>query len=322
MIGRLLSGRGMRGPVGLVFVILVLAVPSSVPAEAKPGFTVHPPESWKVFGLAGTRGYSVLAVFAGQKVTVEAISRNSVVRYIVPARSRGGVTTARIGRLGVISMRFRPAGPYFPTTEPQGDCRGRRAQVQRGMFEGRFRWRGEKGFSQARTHRVSGISVRSYREVCRGETAAIGRDEADRPFVSARLKAHRQAREVEVYGSVKEGVTLVGRLISELPSLFIERTVISYLDRGLWVDSQGNQIITGDSPYRGAAELRANPDENERWSGDLEAKFPGQGYVALAGTGFEIDPIPNSPSVRPVGFRGTVAAPSLGVPIRTDEKVS
>jgi hypothetical protein len=174
--------------------------------------------------------------------------------------------------------------------------------VQQGIFEGTFRWRGEVGFSEAKSHRIAGISLRSFREVCRGETAAIGRDEADEPLVVARSTASQEAREMEIYGSGDEGVTLVARSIEKRPALHIERTVFSLSTEGLQADSEGNGIIVGERLFRGSAELRADPNETERWRGNLEALLPGKGYVLLAGSGFEIEEHAADPSVRPVGF--------------------
>jgi hypothetical protein len=212
------------------------------------------------------------------------------VSYRVHGRVRNGRIHARFGRRGVLSMRFVSSGPFSPTTEPQGDCHGRPAEVREGIFNGAFRWRGEGGFSSASTHDVRGISVRTYREVCKGETAATGRDEVAPPLLRARSASATQAiREVEVFSAPSEVGQLVGRVVETKSGLHVERTVFSLLsDMGVQTDSEGNVIVRAAGAFRGLAEFRADPGEAERWRGDLEADFPGRGFLPLAGSPFEV----------------------------------
>jgi hypothetical protein len=294
------QNRGVRRLATLGAVGVVIALGGVASAEASPGFTIQPAKAFKYFGLRGSAGYTVFVAIEGRRAAIEAISRESSVRYTVPVRIKQDRITARIGRLGVLSMRFLASGPFSPTMEPQGDCHGRRAQVQHGVFEGKFRWRGEMGFSAARTHRVAGLSVRSFREVCRGESAAVGRDEAEKPLVLARRKSARELREVEAYDLAANGVTLVARVAVTQPFLFIERTVFG--KGNLNVDAEGNQVIVGDELFRGSAELRANPNEEERWRGNLEANFPGLSYIPLVGKEFEIEQATAPPVFHSLGL--------------------
>lgn len=261
-------------------------------AYAKSGYSIHPAESWKTFHVRGKNGYQILVSIEGRRVSLEAVSPVSTAKYSVPAKIGNGLITARFGRLGSVSMEFVPTLEFTPTNEPQGDCRGRRAEVRPGTFRGFFRWRGENGFSSAVARRVFGLSVRTYREVCKGETAAYGRDEAERPVLRARSSGGREVREVAAYDSTEGGTALVARVLTKGASLFSERTVVSVVKEAVQVDADGNQIITGSHLYRGFVELRANPSDTERWRGSLEANFPGRGYVRLAGEDFEVELTP------------------------------
>jgi hypothetical protein len=257
--------------------------------SSRPGYTVQPKRSWMSFEVPGKRGYSVFVTAEADTARIEAFRGDALVVYVAPVKRVENRVSARFGRLGRLAMNFNPSGSFRPSKEPQGDCRGRRAEVQKGVFEGRFRWRGEKGFSTAGTRRVRGLSVRTFREVCRGETAAIGRDEAEKSFLFARSSAFREVREVEAYGSADEGIGLVGRLVEDRARLNIERTVFAYVDDGgLQVDSEGNRRFASNYPFRGSAELRADPQRDEPWRGDLEADFPGRGYLPLAGSSFSV----------------------------------
>ncbi|HET7417266.1 MAG TPA: hypothetical protein VFJ61_06555 [Solirubrobacterales bacterium] len=273
-------------------------------AEAKPGFTVHPAESFRFFQLRGTNGYTVDAAVEGRYVTVNAVSRNAWIKYSTLAQrvDRRSVV-APLGSLGKFAMRFVPSGPFAPTTEPQGDCKGRRAEVQKGTFVGTFRWRGELNFSAATTRRVSGVSVRTFKEVCRGQTAATGPEMAERPRLVTRLKSREEDREVQAFGLGLTDGPLVGRIVERKSPLVVERVIFGAVNgKADQVDSEGNQSLCGDGRFRGCAELRADPGDPERWRGDLEGDFPGRGYVSLAGSSFAVMPTSGDGGPRIVGF--------------------
>lgn len=256
----------------------------------RPGYTVQPKRNWLSFHLPGKRGYLVRVVAEAKMARIEVLNGNAVVVYEAPAERSKNKVSAQFGSLGRLAMRFKPLGPFVKSTEPQGDCRGRRAQVQRGIFEGRFRWHGEKDFSAAMTHKVAGLSVKSFREVCSGETAAIGKDEMEKPLLIARSQSFGKVREVEAYGSPDEGIELIGRLVERRVRLSTERTVFSFVkEGGLQVGSEGKQMsLSPVDPFHGFAELYVDLNGEKRWRGNLKAKFPGRGYLSLAGSGFAI----------------------------------
>jgi len=281
--------RAVEGLLALGIAGAAIALTGPDLAQARSGYTVYPATSWKGFHLRGANGYLVAVAIGQRSVTVQAISRTSSVSYTVPARIQNSKVKAQIGRLGALSMRVVPTSPYAPTTEPQGDCRGRLAQVQDVMFKGSFRWRGERGFSRVSTHAAAGLSVRSFREVCRGESAAIGNDEAAEPFFIARARERRGFREVLAFEGAG-GIGVVARKFEERKRMSIDRIVNSFMkaEDGLQDDVEENRTISPRFPFRGSAELRPGAAATERWRGNLEAEFPGQGFLRLAGREFVV----------------------------------
>jgi hypothetical protein len=271
--------------VALVVVSAIVALPG--PALAVPGYTVHPGGTWRYFHLPGTHGYSVIVSIEGQKVQVEALSRSASASYTVPARSEDGRTVARLGDLGLLSMRFRPSGPFRPTTEPQGDCRGRKEEVRSGHFYGRFSWQGEKGFSSARTKKVPGIVIRQFRQVCFGESAAPGNDRAIEPVLAFRSRIANGKVEARLFG-LSNGSFMEAGTAEVRSKLRVERRSWGGGERALTWHSAGHATFTPSLPFLGGAEYLSEAAPGFKWLGDLRVGLPGGGVTSLAGPGFEV----------------------------------
>src|SRR5690349_4833904 len=128
--------------VGLIALAALAGTTYVESANAKPGYSIHPAESWKSFQVRAKNGYLVVVTLERSTLSLEAWGQGSSVKYSTPVSIHNGRFRANFGQLGSLSMRYVPLREFVDTTEPQGDCRGRRAEIQPGIFEGRFWWRG------------------------------------------------------------------------------------------------------------------------------------------------------------------------------------
>ena len=251
----------------------------------RPGFTVLPArKSWS-FNLAASKGYRLFVYRSSRFLVMEAIGNQSRVSYSVRAQGRGEVVKADLGRLGRLNMRFLPTADPAVTTEPQGDCRGRKASVQKGVFRGHLMWTGEGGFSHAETSQVRGMSVRSFREVCKGlDAGADDGTEIEPEFLARGVKDSRQMF-IAAYLGVDSDLILA-ELSEVIAGVRIER-MVDVIARPSAVKLNGAAGLTMEPPlpFRGVGEYS---EETHTWLGDLSVEFPGAGRVSLAGPSFSV----------------------------------
>jgi len=276
--------------VGAVLLQSSLLLVFSLPASAKPGYSVHPPASWRTFSLNGSRGYDIVVVEEGKTVRIEAFdSGGRLAAYQTQVHKDGNMIRAKIGSVGRIAMRFVPSTPYRRTSEPQGDCRGKRSLVQRGTFRGTFQFQGELGFTSARVTRAPGMAVREFREICRGASAALGPDRPVRPALRISHRSRSEEVKVLVYRSRSVDGIEAG-LISSQPHLVTERWCWNFGEEvQIDKDAVGNMTIEAGLPFEGRAMFQPMAESEAQWSGDLRCSLPGRGIVPLVGPGFRTE---------------------------------
>jgi hypothetical protein len=294
----------------LALAACLLSFAGGAVAQAKPGYTVNPPFRYRSFELRGTNGFYVLVTADGDgtlEVELRRVRPNSHVDYSVHARFAGNLIRARFGNRGRISMRFEPSGPFKPSREPQGDCRGREGLVQQGTFVGRFAIRGEGGFTEAKATRVPGISVRAFRQVCKGkdagpEPAVVAPETTLSAFrrLPARTVGLRAAVRAERFARVEE---FEGYVVESRAGLLIERVVHPPGAPGEFTfdEAAGSAAVAPPPPFAGTAALRPGEGSKPTWTGDLMATFPGLGKIPLAGPGFRASLTERAGGVGPQG---------------------
>lgn len=186
-------------------------------------------------------------------------------------------------------MDFRPSGSIKPTSEPQGDCRGRKSLVQHGAFVGVFEFRGEHEFTSVNATRAKGLSVRSFREVCKGEDA--GANNGPNREVTLNAKAELGRRTVRFRAATRqpEDITEFEAGISESRGrIEIERLVISSGEQSEFSQdfAAGSAEVDPPPPFSGTASLKGSETKRGGWTGSLSARVPGFGSIALAGRRF------------------------------------
>jgi hypothetical protein len=278
----------------LLFVALMGSIKVSV-TEANTTQSVVPGARYLSFHLHGSNGYEISVNSVGRKsIQVGAGNRDGgFVVYLVPARITANRLEARIGNLGEISMRFHPSAPAEKTSEPQGDCKGRKALIQPGVFVGSFALHGEHGYTTAGTTRVLGLAVHSFREVCKGEDAGPNNTQSSETTLRARSRAGKR-RTVEFRASSRtspheEIVEFEARTLESRPNMTIERLAYTSgetSDFAFDVTTGTVAVAPPRLPFTGTATFQPNDAPPLKWSGSLAAWFPGLGEIALAGRRF------------------------------------
>lgn len=260
------------------------------PVAAEPqvhtGFVLDPPGPYEV----GVRA-------AGDAVVVTVARRSgrrsgAATEYL----SRGIAAPARLqasfGRFGKISMRFRES-KHRPWFGKKRRCHGTsRFVVRRGVFVGKFRFRGEDGYVAVHVHRAKG-SISSLAPKCRRgdhhRSAAGSSFLFEDPF-SDLIAVDRNGLDSTVFAAI----SYRGRL-----EYFADREEnrgrLAIL-RAAVVEARGelqlNEAVTAGrftpgSPFHGSGRYRAAPDGSTAWSGNLSVDFPGAPRFPLAGPGYE-----------------------------------
>jgi hypothetical protein len=279
----------------LLSIPILVGGPGVARASAKPGFTVIPPGQYAAFSLRGTKGFRISLFAYARQATLEAEQprEQASVVYRVRRHGRQGRINARFGRLGSIHMRWQPTEAFEASSEPQGDCRGRRPLVQRGFFVGRFAFRAEGAFTEARAARVPGLKVRSFRNVCHGPGA--GSEPARQPEETLLAVSRQGRRSVRFRTSSRASG---GGRIEEFEGDVAERIGGLSIDRSVLTGGAAAQgefsfeptartaRVEPPVPFVGSGALN-EAVAGEDWTGDLAVKFPGLGRISLAGSGFE-----------------------------------
>lgn len=143
----------------------VLTLPAG--AGAKPGYFVLRPHTYSGFVVKGSRGYEIDVVGTGRKLEIEARRGLGVgsVTYRLPGHARHGRIKANLGILGRIDLRFEPKS-VESNPHGLGDCRGKPAREEEGIFVGTVRFRGEDGYTRFSAARVRGYVSHNFRRVC------------------------------------------------------------------------------------------------------------------------------------------------------------
>lgn len=277
--------------------ILLIAVVGWVavsPSNAAAHNVIRGHRSWG-FELAGSNGYTLsVTVFGRHSVEVDATGSGGIVSYSVPAHwTSDGHVRARIGQVGHLSGRFRPSRPPTQTTEPQGDCKGRRALGQPGAFVGDFQFRGEQGFTSAKATRIQAMAIHSFKEVCNGN-ADGGRD--NNPGQPGRRESTTVTARSRARGRITEFVALSSSLETRFEASVVERHRGALIERQVAAEGReedvavnpdgGTVTVSPPMPFNGSAVLEKSAGLPTSWSGSLTAFFPGLGRVSLAGSRF------------------------------------
>jgi hypothetical protein len=256
------------------------------------------------FDVKAKGGYKVAVVSQGESVIV-AVQRGAgfaTTGYVVRGTATRGRIQASFGKLGMVSMHFRPSAD--PTwIHPHRSCRGRNRFLARsGVYVGRFRFRGEDGYVSVDVRRAKG-AVREVAPQCVGrgsrshfaegatQSAAEGRDRPERAFLAAYWRQGITAAQfVALEGKdgkndyLFETETAQGRMA-------IVRAAILFGAHGEFThdDALTTARVAPPPPFHGAGTYRVAPDGTKTWQGKLSVSMPGDADIPLTGSPFEVE---------------------------------
>jgi hypothetical protein len=214
--------------------------------------------------------------------------------YAARGTATPSLLQASFGRFGRISMRFRRSAAK-PRLAPHGHCHGPGTLlVQRGVFVGRLRFRGEDGYVSVDVHRAGGrishlathclrhVHLRHRRNLFRPSQG--GSSEREVAYLAARSKA-ATASEAFVALKLKEKVAFIamasddaGKVSRFHVALALGRPRAFALNDAL----TGGRVTPG-GPFAGSATYGAAPDGSSSWEGLLSVNFPGAPRFPLTG---------------------------------------
>jgi hypothetical protein len=265
------------------------------------------------FRLSATQGYRITVSgrsnSTGYNVLVDVHGHHASTLYY----ARGRVTPTRIraslGRLGMISLRFRPSGTVRRVKVPRKCIREQHPAVivaRLGTFVGRVRFVGEGGYTGATAHRIRGGI---------GDPLAVDQtlDCEQGPRGLKRRQArgvHLEAATTGPYGDIAfeawAGVGWAFRSTTRSPAssgnaatftvsdeerredVLVSRVVVASAPAAEFHfdTARGSAEVTPPVPFTGSGVLQEAPDGSTLWTGDLSVAFPGIGSVPLVGPTF------------------------------------
>ena len=298
--------------------IAALSVPAAGSADPLP--TVLPRSLALEMNLEGSGGYSVSVSGRGHR-HVEVVATKG--RYFAFYRVRGSVSRDHIeadfGRFGRVSVRFD--GSVRPEPDPfAGDCRGRRAIHETGLFRGTIEFNGERGFTRVAARSARGNLDRTFRQVCRlhdrsgavglglprpGSEPRGGERSATGGLAITILSAGSRSAGRSIYfdafrldrergpGRRAPWLTTAG-LSERVGRIALSKVVVTEADPAeIRVSAQGvhpaSAEVAPGKPFAGTAFFREAPAPAPEWIGDLSLRLPGAGPTALAGEQFDAD---------------------------------
>lgn len=286
----------MRAAACLAVLIGALALAAPVSAADRNHYVI-PAGHVTRFELSGSHGYQVVvSVNQRDLVTLRTSKGPARTEYVVSDRSSGefGAAAKFPGR-GTVAFGFTPSGRERQLA-PISFCGNARETVRRGVARGLIRFRGERGYTTVRAHRVRAV-VRSWpRLVCRyGTLRDRGPARVDAFFYA--LSTHDPLAE---FGATRyaEGVRPWSRRIEFNAGVFnankamsIYRTVSVVADPETFLQPDPEKMperltLTPPSPFSGSASLDRTAESTFTWKGSLQVRFPGTDPLKLTSPNF------------------------------------
>ncbi len=256
------------------------------------------------FSLPSSNGYRITV--AGEPgrsgVEIKVVGAAGDVDY---STQKGKVTAnsidASFGKLGKVSMRFRPSDGtrqklFSKKCQPR---RPKSVSSQLGEFVGTFRFRGEHGYTRALAHRADGALGDPLTNIAMGAIPCEFRESAaerKREDESVSLQVEVRHPNVsftagEAFGSLRSAA---GTTRSR-PYLFL--VIAAERSGGLSILRSTGAIggssafsfdpgltqatVAPPAPFSGSGHFRRNSSGVPEWSGNLAVELPGLGRVGL-----------------------------------------
>jgi len=257
------------------------------------------------FTLEGSNGYRITVSgdpYSKDSVQLSAETPSESAEYIVPGRVTADGIEARFGKLGSISVRFRPSGRVRRVRVPK-KCFPKRPPVvtsRLGTFAGTIRFRGERGYTQVSARSARGgigdpLANVPQKQICRFRESAEERQREDEsvsldaslpghgPFFSAfRLLGDWQALPaMQVAPGDRFAFLVIG--LERVGGMTVYRSAgaLGPSEDFVFDASLSSATVRPPAPFSGSGSFVRNADGSTSWTGDLAVLLPGLGTVGL-----------------------------------------
>jgi hypothetical protein len=270
--------------------VLVWAAPARARVDTETG-------AYSALHLHGTHGYSIFVLARPHEgsqpanVTVQAVKGKSVATYQVPAKVTKSKIDADLGRVGRISVEFRPRGRFAVA---HIDCNPQaRVRFQAGAWVGRIEFKGEEDFTRVKATRARKVFTPFLRIAC---PFVSDRVELGSELPGARLAAlsKRKSSWVGLSAITNHpggGLELSASMEEQRGRLSIYRGVQGfYPGSGFEFDQALNtaKLSPAGPFFSGSGTFSRFAEPQNRWTGDLSVDLPGRSNTLLTGTRFDI----------------------------------
>jgi hypothetical protein len=287
------------------------------------------------FELSGSHGYGIdvtLTNHRSLKITalpereklLEHIFEAASTEYRLDAPQPHGSNRikASLGRFGSIDMRFEPETVTERSAALIG-CKGDKATLQSGWFVGHVAFRGERGYTRARSRKIFGTvsnfpdpskkchakagrapHERSPKQRSRAAMLAMAR-RSTKPgahllglgakeaagnrtvgFAAVRLSAMHKGKEVTIDTFVAAALRDRGR-IQEQATAFALLAFGPYFKVPDLRHRTSEAVLAPPKPFLGSATFTRESADKVSWEGSLRVNLPGFGVVPLTGPTFK-----------------------------------
>lgn len=205
--------------------------------------------------------------------------------YIARADTRGGKVTSKIGKLGIVSMTFRPSGPERLY---QHGCYSRLTRARPGSFVGTLRFRGEGGYVTLNARRLRGFEL-SRGDPCNPAGARSLEERGKFERLTARWRSGVDAAELWAFAPASGDSYYSAYTASGGTGYAVERDAYAIAPARTFATDESLSFadLTPPYPFSGTGSLRRAADGAPRWTGSLAVDFPGAPDFPLTGPIFK-----------------------------------
>jgi hypothetical protein len=299
----------MRAPLALLVAVGALLLASQVAvgtSVAAPPDTTHASVELE---LKASNGLSARLEGEGDRVELTVLGRRQSVSYTV----RGSVTEAgieaRFGKLGRISVEFRPTRT-LETTKPSPECEGPPWSTKAGFFSGVIEFAGERGYVRIDSARARGkLRVNpdwkcDYRRraAARRDLGEIRAREEEGDVATLDAYASQRSRFFRAFAvrdpKYRDYTYFYGGTVQRRQGVRIVRAAFASARSASFAfdHERGTAAISPPWPFRGSATFGRARSGANAWTGSLSVPLLGAAPVALTGARFDAKLVRSFPS--------------------------
>lgn len=233
---------------------------------------------YPVLRTKGTKKWNVFVDGFSNTVAISVRKKGASTSYIKRGKASANRLKAKFGKYGKVNVRFKKKGKVRKVLPPE--CTGTPDKVQRGVWRGVVKFKGERGYTKVNIKRARGVVTKPGVQECE-----LGDGNGDYASLSAFKNVGDKSwsfyadKRVDVPNSRP---TFMATVVESVGKVDVVRSLFQRGNSGQFTYSSVEDAQVKPKGYfSGQGTL-----SGESWTGNLKGKFPGKGRVGLAGNGF------------------------------------